>query len=133
MFTGTHHFLKLLIIHKGNPKVPLNLNPIHFANAGHESDGGEWNAEDRSMFNRIRVEWPELSCWGDLPIGVAWGAYCQDVHLLSWMDESQVTLSRTNLLGFVAYIQWHEINGQPQWSITHEELLAFANEQGITI
>jgi hypothetical protein len=109
----------------------IHLNPLFFANVGHEKSDGEYTSDDRALFSSIRSVCPELSEWGDLPIGVAWGSYSQDVYLLSWLDQEQITLSRDNLIKFLAYIRWHDVKGEPQWSITPEELDNFAKEQSI--
>lgn len=114
--------------------MEIELKASHyFVNNGHSKDHGEFDSEDRELFKSIREAWPELSEWGDLAISSAWGSYSQDVYMLSWLDASKTELSRENLLAFIAYIYWHEINGEPQWGTTTEELLDFANEQKITI
>jgi hypothetical protein len=100
--------------------VKLTLSSIPFVKSGHEKDSGEYAEDDRSLFYSIRKAWPELSEWGDFPLGTAWGSY------------SQETLSRDRLLDFIAYIKWHEVKGEPEWGQTPEELLEFAKEQQIT-
>ncbi|KZX73281.1 hypothetical protein A3715_15830 [Oleiphilus sp. HI0009] len=110
----------------------LVLNPIHFANSGYESSDGDYSDEDRALFQLIREAWKELESWGDLPIGVAWGAYSQDVWMLSWLETSQHDFSRKGLIPFIAYIQWHETNGEPSWGISIEKLENYADEQGIS-
>jgi hypothetical protein len=112
--------------------MELKLNPKYFVKTGHESDSGEYCKADRILFASIKNAWPELESWGDLPIGVAWGSYSQDVYLQSWLESSQKTLDRIHLLDFVAYIHWHEINGEPEWGLEPEKLLEFAKEQHIT-
>ena len=106
-------------------------NPKHFANKGHEKDYGEFGAEDRALIKTIRGKCPELSDWGDLPIGIAWGSYSQDVYLISWLEESQASLNRQKLVEFLAYIWWHEVNGEPNWGLTPEELSDFASNHSI--
>lgn len=112
--------------------MSLTLSPLPFVKSGHDKDSGEYEDGDRSLFNSIRKAWPELSEWGDLPLGVAWGSYSQDVHLMSWVEEPQKTLSRGGLLDFIAYIKWHEVKGEPEWGQSPEELLEFAKEQQLT-
>ena len=107
------------------------FNPLHFASSGYEKSSGEYTSEDRALFQSIRSLCPELVEWGDLPIGVAWGSYSQDVYLLSWLDQSQASLSRTGLVEFLAYILWHDVNGEPKWGITPEQLSDFAKEYSI--
>lgn len=108
-----------------------NFNPNHFAVAGFEKSAGEYSDEDRALFSLIKKVCPELSEWGDLPIGVAWGAYSQDVYLLSWLEEQQKNLIRSELIEFLSYIKWHDVNGEPQWGITPEELAEFASQHSI--
>ncbi|WP_024603928.1 MULTISPECIES: hypothetical protein [unclassified Pseudoalteromonas] len=78
-----------------------------------------------------KSDYAELSEWGDLPIGVAWGSYSQDVYLLSWQEQEQTTISRDKLIEFLAYIRWHDVKGERQWGVTPEELDDFAKEQSI--
>lgn len=110
----------------------LVLNPSHFAASGYETCDGEYNNEDRQIFKLIRESWKELESWGDLPIGVAWGSYSQDVWLLSWLEMSQHDFSRKGLIPFIAYIQWHDTKGEPPWGVTIEELEIYADDNGIS-
>lgn len=48
------------------------------------SQPGEWAKEDREHIHLIRDLHPELKCWGDLAIGVAFGSYSQDILEVSW-------------------------------------------------
>lgn len=107
------------------------LNPKHFASPGHEGDAGDFSAEDRHLFNEIKNAWPELSSWGDLPIGVAWGSFSQDVYLLSWLEATQHRLNRSSLVEFIAYIHLHEVGTVPDWGITLEELVEHAQKNKI--
>lgn len=107
------------------------FNPLHFAAAGHERDRGDFSLEDRKLIDAVRKNCPELSAWGDLPIGIAWGSYSQDVYLLSWLEEDMISFNRTNAVEFLSYIAWHEVNGEPKWSLTPEELQEFARTKSI--
>lgn len=107
------------------------LNPKYFASEGYEGDAGEYEAKDRRLFNEIKNAWPELSTWGDLPVGVAWGSYSQDVYLISWLDATQHSLDRESLIEFIAYIHLHDTDGVPKWGITPKELNEYANEHHI--
>lgn len=109
----------------------IHFNPLHFANAGYENSDGEYASDDRALLRAIRSVCPELSEWGDLPIGVAWGSYSQDVYLLSWLEQDQKTISRDKLIEFLAYIHWHDVKGEPRWGVTPEELDNFAKDQSI--
>lgn len=111
------------------PKI--DLNALHFASVGYEKSDGEYASDDRALFSSIRYACPELSEWGDLPIGVAWGSYSQDVYLLSWLEQEQASISRDKLIEFLAYIRWHDLKGEPRWGVTPEELDNFAKEQSI--
>ncbi len=109
------------------------FNPRWFASEGHERDAGEWPTEDRLLFRAIRATLPELDSWGDLPIGVAWGSYSQDVWLVSWMDDGQHSLDRKGLIPFLAYIHYHEKNGRaPEWGTSVEDIVSYAAENGLS-
>lgn len=116
--------------HKGKNSVN-GLNPKHFASEGHEGDAGEYDAEDRRLLNEIKKAWPELSVWGDLPVGVAWGSYSQDVYLISWLEATQHSLDRESLIEFIAYIHLHDTDGVPEWGITPEALKNYATKNHI--
>lgn len=107
------------------------LNSKHFASPGCECDAGQYTPEDRDLFAEIKKAWPELSSWGDLAIGVAWGSYTQDVYLLSWLDASQHSLDRSSLVEFIAYIHLHEVGSVPDWGLTPEELAEHAQKHRI--
>ena len=110
----------------------LIFNPKHFVSAGYETADGDYSNDERTLINNIRLSCPELSDWGDLPIGVAWGDYSQNVYLVSWLEESQVTINRESLAEFLAYIYWHEVNGEPRSSLMPEELSKFAKVHSFT-
>lgn len=111
----------------------LKINPYNFIQVGHEKDSGVHAPEDRALFNNIRDSWPELKEWGDRVLSVAWGSYHKNVYFSSWVAEPNTLLNRTNLLDFIAYIIWHEVNGEPEWGIEHAKLLEFAKEQNLAI
>lgn len=50
------------------------------------SQPGEWAIEDREHIHLIRDLHPELKCWGDLAIGMAFGSYSRDILEVSWAD-----------------------------------------------
>lgn len=50
------------------------------------SQPGDWAKEDRDNIHLIRDLHPELTCWGDLAIGLAFGSYSQDILEVSWAD-----------------------------------------------
>ncbi len=93
-----------------------------FVQEGYEDAPGEWPDSDRRAIAAIRQAHPELSYWGDLAIGMAWGDYSQNVHLISWVefdggrDES-----------FLDYCCWEQTRGSFPWGGSVEEL-AQANE-----
>jgi hypothetical protein len=47
---------------------------------------GEWSDEWREFIDALRARHPELSAWGDLAIGSAWGDYSQDILAVGWCD-----------------------------------------------
>lgn len=102
------------------------FNASHFVAKGHENDPGEWSDDDRALFNYIRNVLPELATWGDLPIGVAWGGYSQDVWLISWLEDDPHSLNRERLMPFLAYIHYRGTHGKPpSWGIPVEDLDAY--------
>lgn len=63
------------------------------------SQSGEWAKEDRDHIHLIRDLHPELTCWGDLAIGLAFGSYSQNILEVSWAD-----WIRKRELEFLGYI-----------------------------
>lgn len=63
------------------------------------SQPGKWAKEDREHIHLIRDLHPELTCWGDLAIGLAFGSYSQDILEVSWAD-----WIRKRELEFLGYI-----------------------------
>lgn len=61
-------------------------NELKFVQPGFESHAGDWSDSDRAAIQLIRQAHPELSSWGDLAIGLAWGDYSQDVLYVNWCD-----------------------------------------------
>lgn len=109
----------------------MQLNTHHFANAGYEFSDGEYSVEDRELFNTIRIICPELSSWGDMPIGVAWGNFSQNVYLLSWLDKDQINITRESFVEFLSFIYWHDVHGEPKWDLSPDELKNFAKEHNL--
>ena len=116
-----------------NAGKSLEFNPRWFATEGHEKDHGVWEPEDRSLFIAIRQALPELNDWGDLPIGVAWSGYSQDVWRRSWMDAEEHNIKREHLIPFLAYIHYHEKNGGvPDWGVPIEDLISYASQNDLS-
>lgn len=108
------------------------FSPSWFAAKGHETDSGDWQPEDRELFRAIREALPELEGWGDLPTGVAWGSYSQNVWMLSWLEQGQHSMDRKGLLPFLAYIHYHGTNGGcPSWGTPVEDMIAYAREHSL--
>lgn len=108
------------------------FNASHFVSSGHENDSGDWRDDDRALIHCIRNLLPELAVWGDLPIGVAWGSYSQDVWLVGWLEVDPCAMDRERLIPFLAYIHYHETHGEPpSWGISIDELDDYAIEHKI--
>lgn len=61
-------------------------SPAKFVQSGFETQPGEWSESDRAAIQLIRQVHPELSDWGDLAVGSAWGEYSQDELDVNWCD-----------------------------------------------
>jgi hypothetical protein len=57
-----------------------------FVQDGHQNSRGEYSEETRNEIAKIRNAHPELSTWGDLAIGIAWGDYSQDELEVNWCE-----------------------------------------------
>lgn len=80
--------------------VSYEFTPSAFVEKGYETASGDWHKETRKQFKTLRATYPELSRWGDLALGQAWGDYSQDIYAVSWLNEGFD--QRDN--GFLAYI-----------------------------
>jgi hypothetical protein len=69
------------------------------------AENGEWSELDRRFIAALRDSHPELSAWGDLAIGSAWGSYSQDILAVNWCDWIQ---GRDE--AFLAYIYVRTVN-----------------------
>lgn len=66
--------------------MTFNFDTACFVELGYEKDDGEWNDSDKADIQRLRDLYPELTHWGDLALGLAWGDYSQDIYAVSWAD-----------------------------------------------
>lgn len=108
-------------------------NPSWFAKTGHENDSGNWDENARELLREIKEALPELAKWGDLPLGMAWADYSQDVWLVSWLDKEQHFLDREGLFPFLAYIHYHGTTGRPpKWGLSIEDLNAYVRTHGLS-
>ncbi|BBB10574.1 hypothetical protein [Sphingopyxis sp. EG6] len=57
-----------------------------FVAHGHELDPGEYSDEMRKEIAALRKFYPELSHWGDLAFGSAFGDMSQDVLSVGWAN-----------------------------------------------
>lgn len=111
----------------------VEFNASWFAAEGHETDPGDWSQESRELLHVVREALPELAGWGDLPLGMAWCDYSQDVWLVSWLEKDQHSLDREGLLPFLAYIHYHGTNGHPpKWGLAIEKLTDYVRTHGLS-
>lgn len=99
-----------------------------YVRAGCEKSDGEFNQEDRELFSTIRNQLPELSQWGDLPLGVALADYFQQVYLVSWSALSGQELERDNLIHFLAFLHYQQTVGEWPWGDDIDKLNELARE-----
>ena len=64
----------------------FRFDPLCFVQPGYEKAAGDYPEEWMRQISQIRAGHPELSEWGDLAIGGAWGAYSQDILAVTWVD-----------------------------------------------
>jgi len=88
-----------------------------FVLAGYESSSGEWGDSDRKDIAALREFYPELSHWGDLAIGSAFGSFSQDVLEVSWADWM---LEKRDEI-FLNYCCWVQTRGA--WSLGLNEVI----------
>lgn len=77
------------------------FDPRSFVQSGYEQADGDWSVETQLQIDAIRGLHPELSSWGRLAVGSAWGDYSQDIMAVGWLYPQQVGNSRC--LEFLAY------------------------------
>lgn len=77
------------------------FNPKVFVQPGYEQADGDWSEETLAQIDVIRGLHPELSSWGRLAVGGAWGDYSQDIMAVGWLYPAQAGNSRTP--EFLAY------------------------------
>jgi hypothetical protein len=66
---------------------------------------GVWDDEDRAFIAELKVLYPELSDWGDLALGCAFGRFSEDVFLISWAHWLTVRSP-----AFLAYLYIRQVN-----------------------
>lgn len=93
-----------------------------FVASGHQADPGEWGDDTRAEIKKLRGLYPELSHWGDLAIGGAFGDMSEDVLRVSWahwlFDERHEM--------FLNYCCWRQTRGR--WDGGLGDELEQANE-----
>ncbi len=93
-----------------------------YVQSGYEKADGEFSQEDRDLFDKVRTVLPELSEWGDLPIGIALGDYFQQVYMVSWLELSDNQLSRDSLVEFLAFLHYQQTVGDWPWGYAIDKL-----------
>lgn len=76
------------------------------AETGH---GDYYDEAERAELARLRHLYPEVSHWGDIALGIAWGDYCEDVWMLSW---ETITASTKRTVSFLDYLCWRQTRGE---------------------
>lgn len=87
-----------------------------FVTPGHETDPGEWEDEPREEIQKLRQFYPELSHWGDLAIGCAFGDMSEDVLSVSWAS----WLLEERYEFFLDYCCWRQTRGQWHGKLSDE-------------
>jgi hypothetical protein len=93
-----------------------------FVSPGLETDPGDWSDEVRAEIATLRDLYPELSHWGDLALGSAFGDMSQDVLSVGWAD----WLFNERHDFFLDYCCWRQTRGA--WHGGMSEQLADASE-----
>lgn len=79
-----------------------------FVDAGYESASGEWSDQSAQEISKLRTNYPELTAWGDLAIGLAWGGFSSDVMEVNWCE--WLVHQRDEL--FLSYCYWRQTQGE---------------------
>lgn len=90
-----------------------------FVKRGCEQEPGEWSDETRGSINKLRVFYPEISHWGDLAIGSAFGGFSRDFLEVSWAE--WMLEKRTDL--FLSYCCLIQMRGEWPFHYDEDELL----------
>lgn len=104
-------------------KSDYRFDATTFVRRGHEADPGDWSDDTRREIAVIRGCYPELSHWGDLAIGGAFGDFSQDVLEVSWAE--WMVEKRDEI--FLNYCCWRQTRGKWEWGFD-ELLLTEASE-----
>ncbi|CAM0798574.1 Glycoside hydrolase [Acinetobacter baumannii] len=94
------------------------FDPETFVSKGHGSDDGDWPVEYRQKISILREFYPEISHWGDLAIGSAFGSFSQDVLEVNWAE--WMLESRDE--GFLNYCCWVQTIGNWSYGLDGEKL-----------
>lgn len=101
----------------------MKLDSTIFTHPGFETSDGEWPEETVAELITLRQNHPELSGWGLLAVGNAWGDFSEDVLSLGWC----YWLIGARCEMFLDYCCWRQTRGK--WDGQYdEELLSEANE-----
>jgi hypothetical protein len=66
--------------------MTIESNIAKFVHDADKNSRGEYAEKTRNEIAEIRNAHQELSSWGDLAIGIAWGDYSQDELEVNWCD-----------------------------------------------
>jgi hypothetical protein len=83
----------------GSP-VSYTFVPTAFISPGFEQDEGDFSEDSKFTLTQLRQVVPEISEWGTLALGIAWGDYSQAILGVSWLDDCEPDRRG----GFLAYI-----------------------------
>jgi len=101
----------------------MKLEASTFVRPDFATDDGEWSEETTAELILLKKNHPELSEWGLLAIGGAWGAFSDDVMSLGWC----YWLISERCEMFLDYCCWRQTRGKWEGQL-NEDLLSQAND-----
>ncbi|OJW46175.1 MAG: hypothetical protein BGO63_03655 [Candidatus Accumulibacter sp. 66-26] len=87
--------------------MSFNFEATTFVQPGYGQAPGDWSKLTQAGINKLRGFYPELSHWGDLALGCAFGSFSQDfmeVNWAEWMLEQRDE-------AFLSYCCWRQTRG----------------------
>ena len=97
----------------------FKFNAETFTQKGYGKAKGDWSDSDLSDIAKLKNQYPELTTWGDLAIGSAWGDFSQDVYLVGWCDWGLKKRDEC----FLSYCYWKQTKGHWPYGFDMDELI----------